>query len=195
MSTHQAVLVALTLFTGACSAYGGKGKASPGKDQSAIKQPAPLTDLQVAEAWLQCIDCRGPFLVRLYAAPGARRDTLVGFFSASLALGPDSERKVRLVRDLKRIWYADSVYAVRRGKPLRVTGAAFLRRYQEGFEVNWRSRAATALGVLRGDSALAALRRATDGRFDSSLAGHRVILAAVHQARADTGRIILRARP
>jgi len=169
------------------------------------RHPRPLTNLQVAEAWLDCIDCQGPFLQRLHES-ASDNDTIVRFLRAALLQGADSARRARHERELLRAWVNDSLYRERRGlsqkaeslparghtfdgavmhvMPLR-SQAAFLDRYRRGLDVKWRSRAATALGVIRSDSALAALNSAllvapTDH-------GDSIVQRWVERARADTG--------
>jgi hypothetical protein len=148
--------------------------------------PAPLSEMQVARAWLECTDCLGPYLARLDQARGARRDSVVGFLRSALR-GPDRDRVFRHEQDLLKTWRADSLYRLRRGRPLsKFSREAFIARYQHGLVVTWRIRAATALGVLRGSVALAALDSALMGspkdRADS------VVRRAVERARAETGR-------
>lgn len=157
--------------------------------------PPPLTDMEVAQGWLECIDCQGPFLARLAALRGARQDTVVGFLRTALAAGPDSARRARHTRDLLRTWAADSAYAARHGNP--VVGAhmpdAYIHRYQLGLTVKWKSRAAVALGVIRTSAALQALDSAAvpvpPTHADS------VVQRYVEAARADSGRQALRHFP
>jgi hypothetical protein len=152
-------------------------------------RPRPLTDLGVAAAWLECLDCQGAFLQRIRGVPPGNRDTVTRFLASALLNGPPSDRVSRLERDLRRTWYADSAYAARQGDLLRTKLADFLVQNRRGFDVLWRSRAATALGVLRTDSALAALERALKLPFDSIAPGDSTIPRAIVSAQRDSGGV------
>lgn len=119
--------------------------------------PRPLTHLEVAEAWLRCIDCRGPFLKRLRELPTRSKDTVTKFLESALLNGPDSARVARHTLDLVRTWHADSVSRAGRGLPPVASFPEFMSRYQIGFRIRWESRAATALGVIGTPAATAAL--------------------------------------
>jgi hypothetical protein len=147
--------------------------------------PPPLTDLQVAETWLECIDCQGPFLRRLRESSSGN-DMVVPFLRAALLQGPDSARRARHELALLRAWSDDSLYRAR----LDMTEpgpskSAFLDHYRQGFEAKWRGRAAMALGVIRGDTALAAL----DSALLIPAIGHgdSIVLDWVKEAQADSG--------
>ena len=151
------------------------------------QRPPPLTELQVAEHWLACIDCAGPFLKELTQLPPDRQDTVVRFLRSALLQGPDSARSARLEHELLRSWSDDSLYRLRRGEdPPEQSKPAFLARYRQGFRAKWRGRAALALGVIRDDTALAAL--------DSALLlpavdrGDSAVQRLVKQAQADSSR-------
>ena len=147
--------------------------------------PPPLADLQVAESWLECIDCQGPFLRRLKESSSGN-DTVVRFLRAALLQGPDSARRARHELALLRVWARDSVYRARVGPAKPVPDkAAFLDRYRQGFEAKWRGRAAMALGVIRGDTALAALDSAL--LIPAIAQGDTLVLGWVKEARADSG--------
>ncbi len=79
------------------------------RERSAVG-PRPLSDIEAARAWLECIDCEGPFLKRLADLPAARRDSVVRFLGTALREGPDSARTARHDRELMRIWASDSAY-------------------------------------------------------------------------------------
>jgi hypothetical protein len=143
-------------------------------------------DRGVAEAWLQCIDCAGPFLERLASVPPQRQDPLVTMLATALLGGPDSVRRARHERDLVRVWRADSAYLAGLGDTMRVTRDSFTARYRGGFEVMWRSRAATALGIIRGPKALAALDSAEHQGAGIIVRGDSTILIRVRRARADS---------
>lgn len=155
----------------------------------------PPSDLEVAEAWLQCTDCRGSFLPRLHEMPAQSSDTVTQFLRSALLSGPDIIRVRRHTRDVLKTWRADSVYRARRGLPERpdTQFASLLSRYQEGFEVLWRGRAATALGVIRSTMALAALDSALQLPLNDR--GDSAIRRMVERARADTGRTVLYGAP
>jgi hypothetical protein len=141
-------------------------------------------DLSVVAAWLECLDCRVLFLQRLARIPHGRQENVAQFLSHALLNGPDSVRVARLDLDLGRVWYADSVYAARKGDSLHTTRVAFMQRYRRGFQVIWRSRAATALGVLQTPGSLKALDRALQLPIDSIAPGDSTIARAVRNARA-----------
>ena len=157
--------------------------------------PQPPSDLEVAEAWLQCIDCRGSFLKRLYEMPAQNRDTVTRFLRSALLAGPDSMRVRRHTQDVLKTWRADSIYRARRRLPARpdTQFAHLLARYQTGFEVMWRSRGATALGVIRDSLALAALDSALQLPLTDK--GDSIIRRMVERAKADTGRVVLTGAP
>jgi hypothetical protein len=148
--------------------------------------PKPLDDFQVVEEWLHCIDCRGSFIERMRAIPASRSDTITRFLRSALVHGPDSARTRRLTQDLWRTWRADSLYRAGHGLPSDTLQTEFFARYRRGFEVMWRGRAATALGVIRNPLALAAL--------DSGLTlplmdkGDSMIRRMVERAKADTSQ-------
>ena len=151
--------------------------------------PPPLTDLEVAQGWLECIDCQGPFLARLVALRGASQDTVVQFLRAALAVGPDSARRSRHTRDLQRTWLVDSAYRARHAKPIVSLQDDYIKRYELGFRVKWKSRAALALGVIRTPAALQSL----DSAAAPTPLTHpdSVVQRYVEAARADTGRMAL----
>jgi hypothetical protein len=147
--------------------------------------PLPLTDLQVAESWLECIDCRGPFLRRLRESSSGN-DTVVRFLRAALLQGPDSARRARHELALLRAWADDSLYRARLDPTTAGPNkSAFLDRYRQGFEAKWRGRAAMALGVIRGDTALAALDSAL--LIPAIAHGDSLVLGWVNEALADSG--------
>jgi len=148
--------------------------------------PPPVSDLRVAQLWLECSDCQGPFLRRLHDARPPARDTVLQLFRSGLFDGPDSARRVRHHGELMRSWIADSLYRRREMLPppgLQVT--EFLRTYSQGLDVTWRTRSATALGAMRDPVAIAvldsALQLPLQTRADSE------VRMAVMAARADTG--------
>lgn len=120
--------------------------------------PKPLSDLQVAEGWLHCIDCQGPFLKQLANMPARNQDTVTKFLRSALLLGPDQKRAVQVRRDFEQAWRADSLSRQRRGVPAGSSLVDFLQRYERGFEVRWRSRAAVALSVIGTQQARSALQ-------------------------------------
>ncbi|HET9041214.1 MAG TPA: hypothetical protein VFN40_13635 [Gemmatimonadales bacterium] len=147
--------------------------------------PLPLTDLQVAESWLECIDCQGPFLRHLKQSSSGS-DTVVRFLRAALLQGPDSARRARHELALLRAWADDSLHRARLGQALPAQSkSTFLFRYREGFEAKWRGRAAMALGVIRGDTALAALDSAL--LIAPTSHGDSLVLDGVKEAQADSG--------
>src|SRR5947207_566917 len=151
--------------------------------------PKPLSDLQVAEAWLHCIDCHGPFLKRLHEMPARSQDTVTKFLRVALLNGPDSARAARNTSDLARAWQADSSSRARRGEPPDTGFSSFMSRYQDGFDTRWRTRAAIALGVIRTPAAMAAL---TAGLALPHLDhGDSVVLRAVIRSRSDSGSMAL----
>ena len=151
--------------------------------------PPPLTNLEVAQGWLECIDCQGPFLARLVAVRGASQDTVVRFLRAALAVGPDSARRARHTRDLQRTWLADSAYRIRHGNPIVGLRDVFINKYELGFKVKWRSRAALALGVIRTPAAIGALDSAAGAKPLTH--ADSVVHRYVESARADSGRTAL----
>jgi hypothetical protein len=151
--------------------------------------PKPLSDLQVAETWLQCIDCRGSFLKHMNDLSGERRDNVVRFLGHALLAGPDSAVGARVNRELRQTWAADSAYLADAGRAIEVHSPVFLARYRRGFEVRWRSRAATALGVLRDPAAMEALDSARS--LPLSDQGDSAIALMVQRAIADSGRSLL----
>ena len=146
--------------------------------------PRPVSGVKLAQAWLECIDCQGPFLRRLHDLPPASRDSVVRFLSTALRKGPDGARTARHERDLMRAWALDSLYRVDKDSAdaSQSQHAAFLQRYREGFHTKWRGRAAMALGVLRSDpAALVALdsaRQVPDTSYGDSVV-HRWIERAL----------------
>jgi hypothetical protein len=171
MSTRRGLTVAASLLTAACYRT----------------DPPPRTDLQIAEGWLQCIDCLGSYLPRLHQLPAARRDSIVRFFASALLDGPDSARRARIDRDLLRIWRADSAYAARHGDSLAFGGKQFVQRYRRPIEVILRTRAATALGVLRTPQGLQALDSALKLPLESIKFPDSSLRRAVERARANRG--------
>jgi hypothetical protein len=149
----------------------------------------PLSELQIAEAWLRCIDCEGSFLKRISEISPESRDTVTQFFAAALRSGLDSATSARRAQALRRTWLADSAFLARSGKPPPTKPDSFVARYLRGSEVMWRSRAATALGVIRGDTALAALNSPLN--LSPHDPGDSIILRAVEEAKADSTLKIL----
>ncbi len=148
--------------------------------------PPPVSDLRVAQVWLECSDCRGPFLQRLHDARPPARDTLLERFRLGLLFGPDSARRARHQVELMRSWIADSLYRMREMlPPASLQLPEFMRSYSRGLDVTWRTRSATALGVMRDPLAIAALDSALQlplqTRADSE------VRVAVLAARADSG--------
>jgi hypothetical protein len=151
--------------------------------------PKPLSDLQVAEAWLHCIDCHGSFLKRLHEMPARSQDTVTKFLRVALINGPGSARTARQTSDLVRVWQADSSSRANRGEKPDTGFSSFMSRYQKGFDTRWRTRAAVALGVIRTPAALAAL---TDGlQLPYQDHGDSAVRRAVIRARSDTGLVAL----
>lgn len=169
--------------------------ASSCLDCSGVSRPRPLTDLGVAEAWLECIDCRGSYLQRFAATRDRRRDAVVRFLASALLNGPDSSRRARHERGLRRAWNADSAYAARLGQTPYFSRDEFLNRYGRGYEIMWRSRAAIALGVLRTQEALSGLDSASVMSFGTGPEGDSAIMEAVLRARSDSERSILDSFP
>ncbi len=152
-------------------------------------RPPPLEDLQVAEAWLRCIDCEGSFLKRISEMPPESRDTVTRFFAEALRSGLDSAKSTRRAQALRRTWLADSGFLARSGKLPAIKSDSFVARYLRGSEVMLRSRAATALGVIGGKAALAALNSPLN--LSSNDKGDSIILHAVEEAKTDSARKIL----
>jgi hypothetical protein len=151
--------------------------------------PSPLSDLQVAEGWLHCIDCQGPFLKQLHEMPARSQDSVTRFLHAALVTGPDSARAARVTRDLVETWRAESLSRARRGEKPDTSFATFMQRYQDGFDARWRGRAAVALGVIRTPAALAALN---DGlQLPLQDKGDSVVRRMVQRAIADSGLVVL----
>jgi hypothetical protein len=144
--------------------------------------PKPLSDLQVAQAWLQCVDCRGSFLTRIRDMPGRNRDTVTKFLQAALREGPDSTQVAKLDRGLYRTWRADSVYRAGRGDAPATSLSEFTAKYREGFRVMWQARAAVALGVIGSPEALASLNDAL--QLPVNELGDSAIRHAVQEALA-----------
>ena len=155
------------------------------RERSAVG-PRPLSDIEAARAWLECIDCEGPFLKRLADLPAARRDSVVRFLGTALREGPDSARTARHERELMRIWASDSAYRfeVDAEEASANQRTAFFKRYRQGFETKWRGRAAIALGVIRSPSALAALDSALTAPLVSP--GDSIVQRWVERARSDS---------
>jgi hypothetical protein len=132
-----------------------------------------------------------PALKRLHESSSGN-DTIVRFLRAALLQGPDRARRARHERDLLRTWADDSLYRWRmglgqEGTPLPGPNkTAFLERYRQGFDAKWRGRAAIALGVIRSDTALAALDSAL--LVPATDRGDSIVKRWVARARADTGR-------
>jgi hypothetical protein len=172
-------------------------------------RPPPLTDLQVAERWLQCIDCAGPYLVRL-SRKRKDQDTVVRFLRTALLRGPDSARRGRHEREVLLAWARDSVSAaggaphvavldtspmmVHQPPPPQLTPqqarAAFVARYEQGFEATWRGRAAFALSAIGTRTALAALDSAL--LVPPASKGDSAVHKWIEQAKADSSLIALR---
>lgn len=148
--------------------------------------PKPLSDFQVVEEWLHCIDCRGSFIERMRNIPPSRRDSIARFLNAALLNGPDGARIARLNQDLARAWLDDSLYRAAHGIPAHKLPGVFMTRFRRGFEVMWRSRAATALGIIRTPFALAALNDAL--QLPQQDKGDTMIHRMVQRAQADSGR-------
>ena len=146
-------------------------------------RPKPLTNLEIAEAWLRCIDCRGSFLRRISELRGKSRDSVMDFFTTALLTGPDSSRRVRREAALRRTWVRDSIYRTRIGVGI-LKQDSIVQLYSRGFEVTWRSRAAAGLAVIGGNTALAAL----DSALNLAVHNQRdnIILRALQQAKADS---------
>jgi hypothetical protein len=148
--------------------------------------PRPLSAIALAQSWLECIDCQGPFLQRLHDLPPAARDSAVNFLSSAVRQGPDSARRNRHERELARAWVTDSVYRERvdLAEVSPTQHAAFLKRFREGLHNKWRGRSALALGVIRSPAALAALDSALQ-RPDTSH-GDSLVRHWLERARSDS---------
>jgi hypothetical protein len=155
------------------------------------REPQQPSDVAVAEVWLQCIDCRGSFLERIRDTRPANRDSVVRLLTSALSQGPDSAHRARHERALVRTWYADSAYGAGRQDVLVTRYPLVLDRYRQGFEMMWRTRAATALGVLRTKGALAALD-SVYRRLDSAGQGTGTLALVVKQAKDDSALTILK---
>jgi Carboxypeptidase regulatory-like domain len=150
--------------------------------------PQQLTDVEIARAWLECIDCQGTFLRRISEMRGKSQDTVTQIFRNGLLSGLDASRKLRREQGLRRSWLADSAYRRTRGLPIPDQDS-IVQAYLRGFEVMWRSRAAVGLGVIRGNAALAALNSSLNLSLQDP--GDRIILGAVEEAKADSARKVL----
>jgi hypothetical protein len=152
--------------------------------------PKPLSNLEVAQAWLECTDCRGPYLKRLVEMRATNTDTVTKFLVSALN-GPDRARQIRHEQDLMRLWLADSAYRNRHGEPARPDSLriAYIARYDSNFNVMWRSRAAIALGVIRNDAAMAALASALN--FQPTNYRDSALHDGIERAVADSGRKVL----
>jgi hypothetical protein len=149
------------------------------------QEPRPLSALELAQGWLECIDCQAPFLRRLHDLSPTGQDSVVRLLGVALLKGPDSTRRARHERDLARAWASDSVYRDRLHlAPPSTSQKAFLDRYREGFYAKYRGRAAMALGVLRTPRALAALDSAAQIR-DTTF-GDSVVQQRIERARSDS---------
>ena len=82
------------------------------------------------------------------------------------------------------------MYAEGQHNPLATGYSVYLDRYRQGFETMWRTRAATALGVLGTPDALAALDTALHLPLDSIAGGDSTLRVSVRWARSDSGRTI-----
>jgi hypothetical protein len=153
----------------------------------------PPTDIEVAQAWLKCLDCQGPFLKRLHEMPTNNRDTVTRLLRSALLSGPDQAEITDVVQDLVKTWEADSVSRVGRHQPPDTSRSHYLDRYRGGYAVRWRGRAAIALGVIRGDSALAAL----DTLLADTLInrGDSIVHRWAERARADSALSVLGPNP
>jgi len=151
--------------------------------------PRPPTDVQVAEAWLQCIDCRGSFLKRISELRGESKETVTRLFSTSLTDGPGARRLARREAALRRTWLADSMYRVSHGLPV-LNRDSIVATYLRGFQVIWRVRAAVGLGVIGGDAAVAALNSPLNLSLHDR--GDSIILRAVQEAKSDSARKVLK---
>jgi hypothetical protein len=150
-------------------------------------RPKPLNDVQVALAWLKCIDCQGSFLSRIGEVRGETRDTITRLFSSALLSGPHSVRLAWRERALQRSWRADSIYRDSIGVSIPERDS-IVGLYLRGFEVTWRSRAATALGVIGSNQALAVLDSAA--KLPLCNKGDSAVYRAVQQAKPDTGTAV-----
>src|SRR4051812_34272175 len=119
-----------------------------GVQQQPAPRPQPLNNLHIAEAWLRCIDCEGPFLRRISEMQGKSRDSVIEFLAGALHSGPDSVRTARHEAALRRSWLADSAYRSKLGTGIPPRDS-MVGLYLRGFEVMWRSRAAMALRVIQ----------------------------------------------
>ena len=148
--------------------------------------PPQPSAIELAQGWLECIDCQGPFLRRLSQLRPASRDSVVRFLRGALLQGPDSARRTRHERDLARAWVSDSVYRARMdlADASNDQHKSFLKRYREGFHTKWRGRAATALGVIRTGRALAVLDSALQAP-DTSF-GDSLVRREIERARSDS---------
>ena len=135
------------------------------------KWPTPLSDLEVTDAWLRCLDCQGPFLKRIVNTSGPTRDAVFRRLQEALLSGPSTTEVRKVNENLARAWQADSSHFSVPGASLTFhlgpgvafdTSAAndanlFVSRYLRGFAVRWRGRAAIALGAIGTPQALAVL--------------------------------------
>jgi hypothetical protein len=176
------ILAALALIVGIWLGWGRLHPNQPG--------PRRLTDLEVAERWLHCIDCHGSFLKRLRDMPSHSRDTVTKFLHLALIEGPDSLRAIRRDSDLVRSWRADSISRARIGKPPSASFVEFMDRYRTGFDTRWQIRAAIALGVIRTPAAFSALADAQG--IPPVTHGDSLIRSAVERAQADSGLVALK---
>ena len=147
--------------------------------------PRPLTDLEVAQRWLHCLDCQGSFLERLHQVSSSSRDTVTRFLRSALLNGPDGARRAEFEADLLKTWQTDSTWRVYRGKAPGASFVQFKQRYQDGFKTRWRGRAATALGVLDTPAACSALHDWLQLPLQNK--GDTLVRRMVVRALADSG--------
>jgi len=189
ITRRLAATLALLLVTPACEKKAvEKADRLSGVDSRLLASRPPRTDLQVAEGWLQCIDCQGSYLAELKALPAVRQDSVVRFLSSALLNGPDSAHSSLIDRQLLRTWRANSAYVVRHGEKAPDNAKDFVNHYRRSVNVIWRSRAAASLGVLRTPTALQALDSAHRLPLDSIFGSDSTISRAVRWALADTAR-------
>lgn len=133
---------------------------------------APHRD--AVQEWLMCIDCRSGQIDSLLSQLRRQYVPTVTGLTGHLLDGPGAVRLAAFERASKRVHFADSVYAVRNGRPLPIPQDQFVERYRVRYDRLWRTRAALALGVVRAlppfltlDSAAGNLARSA---LDSALA-------------------------
>jgi len=151
--------------------------------------PKPLDDFEITEAWLECFDCQEGFFNRLSGMSAGHKDSITRLLSAALFNGPDSAHSARFERGLRRTWVADSLYLVNQGDTSTYDFGSYLTRYRRGYEITWRRRAAIALGVIRTDSALAALDLALK-QLPQVTFVDSVLYRTIEQARGDSAILV-----